>query len=134
LSAAIALRIAIAMVSLLVLAWVGVMERNTRLQARGIAAVAAGTPADLAHADSDFRAARFLNPDTTPDLARSLLYEKEGRIRRSIDLVESILRREPENLTAWGQLFTVSRAHDPAAHRRALAAIRRIDPLAFGGG
>jgi hypothetical protein len=46
-----------------------------------------------------------------------------------VALVERVLRREPDNLTAWGQLYGLSIGVDPAAERRALAARARLDPL-----
>jgi hypothetical protein len=114
-----------------VLAWLAVMERDTRIQAAGVAAATAHDPGHAARADSRFRAARFLNPDTTPDLARALLYQAQDQPGRSAEVAETIVRREPDNLSAWAQLLAVSRGRDPAAVERALAAIRRLDPLAF---
>ena len=49
-------------------------------------------------------------------------------------VLEDVLRREPDNLTAWAVLYSVSRDYDAATARRALAARRRLDPLSALGG
>ena len=121
-----AARIALTVLAVAVLAWLGVAERGLRLQA---GAVAAGTAGELARADADLRAAGFLNPDSAPDLRRAFVLRRGGRGREAIALVEDVVAREPDNLTAWALLATFARETDPAAVRRALAARRRLDPL-----
>jgi hypothetical protein len=121
-----AARIAVAVVAVAVLAWLGVMERSTRLQAAGVAATARQ---DFAGAESDFRAARFLNPDTTPELRRAYVYGLSSRARDGVALLEDVLHREPENRSAWGVLEELTRETEPATARRARAALRRLDPL-----
>ena len=121
-------RVALAAVAVLVLAWLGVMERDTRLQAQGV------SERNLARADADLRAARVLNPDTAPDLGRAFLYlHRPGAAaaRRAAALLEGVLRREPDNIAAWSGLLLVARGHDPGTVRRALRALRRLDPLDF---
>jgi len=126
-----AARAAVAVVAVLALAWLGVMERDLRRQLGGVHAAGAR---DFARADADFRAARQLNPDTQPDLSRAFLYQRAGRRKEARALVEGVLAREPDNLAAWGLLYTFARGHDPAAVDRALAARRRLDPLSARGG
>jgi predicted Zn-dependent protease len=110
--------------------WLGVMELDARHQAAGVAASAAPhTPARLARADADLRGARRWNPDTSPDLARALVTAAAGRRADAIGLLEDVVRREPDNIDAWGGLYLLARDNDPAAARRALAARARLDPL-----
>ncbi|MFL5827678.1 MAG: hypothetical protein ACJ76V_14230 [Thermoleophilaceae bacterium] len=116
-------RAAVALVAVLAIAWLGVLERDTRLIASG-----KSRTGDLTRAERDFKHARLLNPDTTPDLALSLLYQSHGDRSRALASAESILRREPDNLTAWAQLYSVGR-DDPATVSRVVAAVRRLDPL-----
>jgi hypothetical protein len=123
----VAARIAVAVVAAAVLAWLGVMERDARLQARGIDALRGNR--DLAAAESDLRAARTLNPDTTPDINRALVHQARGDVRGAGAIIDDVLRREPDNLLAWGIRYVLARGTDPAAARRALAAQRRLDPL-----
>jgi predicted Zn-dependent protease len=128
-------RVAVTLVAVVTIAWLGIMERDTRLQDRAVdtasGAIAFGrlTPAQLRAAESDFRDARFLNPDTAPDVNRAVMYQVHGRGAEARALLEDVVRREPENLTAWGVLVEVTRERDPAASRRAAAARRRLDPL-----
>jgi hypothetical protein len=124
-------RIAVAVAALAIVAWLGVMERDARLQARG---VDAAQRRDFAAAEADFRGARTLNPDTAADVNRAFLYERTARHGLAATTLEDVLRREPDNLTAWGLLFTFARNHDPATADRARAARRRLDPVSARGG
>jgi len=121
-------------VALIVLGWLGVMERDRGLQARGVATAGhLRTAADVARAEADLRAARLLNPDTMPDINRALVYRFADRFDDAIALVEGVLRREPNNRAAWGGLLALTRGRDPAAAERARAALRRLDPVNAGG-
>jgi hypothetical protein len=122
-------RVVLALVAVVVLAWLVVMERDTRLQAQALK-----TPA---RAEPDLRHATFLNPDTSPTLLRALIYLGEHDRRRALATVESVLRREPDNSDAWGELLLIARGYDASALRRAQAAARRLDPIGargLGGG
>jgi Tfp pilus assembly protein PilF len=124
-------RAAVALVAVLVLGWLAVMERDTRLQERAIKASGRLSVAgNEARADAAFRAARFLNPDTTPDVGRAVMYLARELRPAAAALLRDVLRREPDNLTAWSVLYGVTRQSDPATARRALAARKRLDPLA----
>jgi hypothetical protein len=113
-----------------VLVWLGVMERDARLQSRAVeAAGRVDVPGDAERAAADFRGARFLNPDTAPDIGLALLHQSQGRREDATALLEDVLAREPENLTAWGLLYNVARRADPATARRAFDARRRLDPI-----
>jgi predicted Zn-dependent protease len=124
-----AARIGVAIVSALVLAWLGVMERDTRLLADGIeAAGGAGRPADLPRAEATFKSAGLLNPDTRPDVLRAAIQSRRGRQAEAIATLEAVLRSEPDNLGAWSVLSSVGK-DDPAIVRRARAARARLDPV-----
>jgi predicted Zn-dependent protease len=124
-------RAGVALVAVLVLGWLAVMERDTRLQERAIKASGRLSVAgNEARADAAFRAARFLNPDTTPDVGRAVMYLARERRPAAAALLRDVLGREPDNLTAWSVLYGVTRQSDPATARRALAARKRLDPLA----
>lgn len=119
-------RIAVALVALAVIAWLGVMERDTRLLARGIAAT--GPPPDLPRAESALRAARLLNSDTRADVFLAATEERLGRRGQAVDTLQDVLRREPDNLGAWIVLGYVAR-DEPVIVRKALAARARLDPV-----
>ncbi len=119
-------RVAVALLAVVVLAWLGILYRDQRLVA---GALEAPSPAQ---AESDLRRGRLLNPDTGPDALRSVLLAGTGQRARALAMLEGVLRREPENLYAWSALLSLSRGRDPANTHRALAAQRRLDPLTRG--
>ena len=119
-------RAGVAVIAVLALAWLAVMERDVRLEARGAAALRSkGEPAVLARAETDLRRANLLNPGTEPDLNRALVRRARGRRAQSVALLEDVLRREPANVVAWRVLGVFS----PDAAGRSRAAQRRLDPL-----
>jgi predicted Zn-dependent protease len=120
-------RVLVIAVAVAVLAWLGMMERSVRLQSSGVEAAQAR---DFAAAEADFRAARVLNADTTPDVRRAFLYQGSGRPAEAATVLKDVVRREPDNLEAWGLLYAFTRERDPALARRALEARARLDPLA----
>lgn len=120
-----AARAGVAVVAVVVLAWLGLSERSVRLQASGVSATARH---DFDRAESDFRAARLLNPDAAPDLGRAFVYAASSRQPEAVALLGDVLRREPDNRAAWGVLEQITRQSDPATARRAQAALRRLDP------
>jgi cytochrome c-type biogenesis protein CcmH/NrfG len=123
-------RACVAVIALAVLAWLGIMERNVRLEARGAAAVRPGAPVDgLEAAETDLRRARLLNPDAQPDIDLALVYRARGEAARASAAIEDVVRREPDNRVAWGVAFVLARGRDQEASARALAALRRLDPL-----
>lgn len=119
-------RLAVVAAAVVALAWLVVMERNTRLQVSADGATRAGRVAD---ARADLLAARLWNPDSNPDVVRGLLYLGTHERPRAIATLEDVLRREPDNLTAWTDLVLVARGHDRAAVRRAYRAVARLDPI-----
>jgi hypothetical protein len=127
----VAARVAVGLVAVVALTWLAVMERDVRLQASAVRASGQlSVPGNATRAESEFRDARLLNPDPAPDVALALLYQGRGRQRDAARLLSGVVRREPDNLTAWAVLYSVTRGPDPATARRALAARARLDPLA----
>ena len=118
-------RACVALVAVVVLAWLGLNERAVRLQADGIAATGRQ---DFDAAERHFRRARLWNPDPTPDLQRSYVYAASSRQPQAVALLEDVLRREPDNRSAWGLLLDFSE-EEPAVARRAREALRRLDPV-----
>jgi hypothetical protein len=102
-------RAAVIVAAVVALGWLGLMERSVRLQNEG--------------SDASFRAARLLNPDSTPDVRRAFLFQRDGRTEEAAAVLEDVLRREPDNLEAWGLLYAFTQ------DERALEARRRLDPL-----
>ena len=125
-----AARIAVAVVAVVALAWLGVMERDRRLYERGVATAGhLRTAAEIMRAEADLRAARLLNPDPAPDLQRALVLRFAGRDAAATALLEDVLRREPDNRSAWGGVLALTADRDPALAARARGALRRLDPI-----
>jgi cytochrome c-type biogenesis protein CcmH/NrfG len=126
-----AARVAVALVAVVALGWLAVMERDVRLQASAVRASGRlAVPGNAARAEAAFRDARLLNPDTAPDLGLALLRQGRGQRPEATALLSDVVRREPDNVTAWALLYSVTRGPDRATARRALAARARLDPLA----
>jgi hypothetical protein len=126
-------RVVVCVVAVLVIGWLAVMERDARLYARGIAAGGSlDDPATIARAEKDFRDARLLTPDRTPDVGRSLILWTVGRSAEARDVLEDVVRSEPDNLSAWTALGWVNDGEDAALQRRVDAEVRRLDPLSGG--
>ena len=88
---------------------------------------------EFRRAVDDFHGATFLNPDTQPALS-SVLLAHSGQPRRQAADVESLLRKEPDNLAAWVTLESINLGrHDSAGIQQARRALRRLDPLDFAG-
>jgi hypothetical protein len=83
--------------------------------------------ADWRAAMRDFERAHLLDPSTDWSLIQAqyeLLRDPRAALRRA----ENVLRREPDNLSAWFVVFRSARDIDPARYRAAVAAIRRLNP------
>jgi hypothetical protein len=122
----VAARVCTALVAVALIAWLGVMERGVRLQASGVEAAERHS---WGRADDDFRRARLLTPDTLPDVRRALVLQGSGRTGQALAVLDDVVRREPENLAAWRLILAFAGTSDPALRRRALAAIRGLDPV-----
>jgi predicted Zn-dependent protease len=135
-------RIALAVVAVVAAAWFAVLlldnhRVNEAAASNGtIAAVAAALKGPQPQFDArihHLRQARFLDPDTTPDLNIAAAYLVRGgaaNLARAVQTVQSVLRSEPQNLDAWAALYRIQQARDDLAGERiALAHARRLDPL-----
>jgi cytochrome c-type biogenesis protein CcmH/NrfG len=85
--------------------------------------------AQLEQGIADARRAQRINPSTDPDLAIYGLLVRLGRTAEARKAFESIVRREPENRTAWSLLAVTTQSTDPAQFRRALARLHELSPL-----
>jgi hypothetical protein len=123
-------RLVVAVIAVGMIGWLALMERDTRLYERGIAAGGSlDDPATIARAVSDLDGARLLTPDRTPDVGRSVILWTAGRGGEARALLEDVVRSEPDNLSAWTALGWVNDGRDAALQRRIDAELRRLDPL-----
>jgi hypothetical protein len=125
-----AARIAVALVAVLVIGYSAVLLRDVRLQERATELAQQGRqPGALDRAVRDYDAASFLNPDTGPDVGLAFGLQAQRRAQAAIAAAEDVVRREPENLTAWRLLAVLTTEQDPARSRQAAARARELDPL-----
>ena len=126
-------RVLLAVCALIVIAWTGVLVRDHYL-GKSAAAPLLYQP-DLS--DRDFRRnmdrlsdARFLDPDSAADLARTEYYLFRGRPRAAARVAEALVRSEPANADAWRLLWRATRVVDPTRAQEAAAELKRLNPLA----
>jgi hypothetical protein len=123
-------RLVVAIVAVVVLAWLAAMARDTWHYDRGVAAAARlDDPARAARAERELHAASRLNPDRTPDIRRALILWLGGHTPAARALLEDAVAAEPDNLSAWTALDWVAGSRDPRRAREALAEMRRLDPV-----
>jgi predicted Zn-dependent protease len=124
------LRIAGLVVSLAACAWYVLGVRQARETGRAAAIVSATTPLSAGQAreaSSLLRAAKVLNPDTTPDVLQAQLERDQGRFAQARTTLERVVAREPENVIAWLWLAKSSPGR-PKTAIGALLQIRRLVP------
>ena len=122
----------LSLVALHVIAWVGVLLRDHQVSE---AAHPLYHQADLSRAEFDRNIARlvdarFLNPNSSLDLARSQYLLLRGRLDDSARVAEALVRAEPDNAEAWQVLYHATERSDPRIAARAAAVFRRLNPLA----
>lgn len=124
-------RAALALVAILVLAWVGVLVRNHEVAHQAEArSFAPGVPAADRERDLDrLESAELLDPSVEWDLARASAFLLSGDAPAAVRVARDVTSREPENVLAWGALYASASQADPALARRAAAEIRRLSPL-----
>lgn len=123
-------RATLALVSLLLIGWFAVLVRDEHIGAEATDRLLHNpemSDSRFARSLEELRQAEFLNPDTEWRVTRAsyiLLRDKP----RAVRVVESVLRKEPENLSAWVVLLNASRDRDPRRASRAVDGIRRLNP------
>jgi len=124
------LRIAGLVVPLAACAWFVLGIRQARETSRAATIVSSAPPLNdrqVREASSLLRAAKVLNPDTTPDVLQAQLERDQGRFAQARTTLERVVAREPENLVAWLWLARSSPGK-PKTAIGALLQIRRLVP------
>jgi predicted Zn-dependent protease len=97
--------------------------------------IAEGPPQSLTRADVDraarlFRSSLAHNPDTRPLEREAGLLIRTGRAQQAVSILQPVVKREPDNLTAWALIAIGAQKIDPALAREATARARALNPLA----
>ena len=125
-------RVLIAVLAVAAIAWLAIGLRGLGLSERGerLSVAPGATPAQVDEAARLLEDARFLNPDVRPLLAKgSLLVARGGRrAPEGVALLEEAVRREPDNVVAWGVLASATRRVDPERSRAARARADELSP------
>jgi hypothetical protein len=85
---------------------------------------------DVNRAAQLFESATAHNPDTRPLVREAGLLIRSGRTQQPLRLLRPVVRREPDNLTAWALIAIGARTIDPALAREAAARANALNPLA----
>jgi predicted Zn-dependent protease len=106
---AIAARISVALVALIVSAWFGLGFYQAQKTGKATALIGAAgatrlTPRRVKTTNATLDSASTLNPDRMPALLRGELAMDQGHYRTAIRVLGSVTAREPLNLTAWAEL------------------------------
>jgi hypothetical protein len=123
-------RVLIALIAVALIAWFSLLARNHSIGAAASHRVAFQpdmSAADWERAMDDLKRAELLDPSTEWSLTRAqyLLLRDRGA---ALDVANSVLRREPDNLAAWWVVLRAAREIDPPRWREAVAAIERLNP------
>lgn len=100
--------------------------------------IAQRPPGSLSRADVDraarlFDDARASNPDQRPIEREAGLLIRTGRAGHALALLRPIIRKEPDNLTAWVLVANAARSSDPALAREAIRRAQALNPLGARG-
>jgi hypothetical protein len=102
-------------------------------QARQVVLNPRATPAQFAHGLREADGATRLNPSSDADIVKFGLLVRSGRPGAARRVFDSIVRREPDNASAWFGLAIATQRSDPATFRRALARLQQLNPLLGSG-
>ena len=124
-------RVLLLAVSLAAFVWLGILYRDYRIGTSASNRVLHGprlSSTEFAHEMGRLQDAELLNPESRWELARGKARLSRLQGRRAAGILESLLRREPDNLDALLVLILARRAYNaPVAN--AEREIRRLDPL-----
>ena len=125
-------RALLALVAVLVLAWVGVLLRNYETGKDAAVRAFFGPKLSQPERARDLERlhdAQLLDPNAYWKIARANYQILNGSERGAARAAEQLVRDEPQNIFAWGTLLQATRRSDPARAAEAAAKIRRLNPL-----
>jgi hypothetical protein len=129
-----ALRLVLVAVSVLALAWLGVLLRDHEVGEAAVSTFEEKEMLSTAEVNTQIdrlEDAERLSPDSSWQFQRG--YNLIGPDpKRAVRELEALVRAEPENLQAWAALLAARRVAEGRGSPAALARIRQLDPLEEG--
>lgn len=124
-------RCGVAVVAVIVIAWLGLLYRDTRVGSE--ASQQLFRPTEATRADFDRSLGRLdsagtLNPDGRWQLEKANYQLLRGRRADAFATADAIVRREPANYVAWIIVFRAGEKIAPRRSREAVTQIRRLNP------
>jgi hypothetical protein len=125
-------RVILAVFAVLAIAWLGVLVRDYYV---------ADSASPLLYRESTVSNAKFrayidrlrdaelLNPDSSLALARANYLLRRGYPDAALREATPLVRKEPDNISAWGVVYRARRETDPQGAARAAREIKRLDPM-----
>ena len=125
-----AARIGLAVLALVVAAWLAVGLRAAVPETRALSKARddARTPAGQRQVRRLFTDARSLNPDSQPRVSEASFLVATGKRREAVRVLEPVVRDEPDNAEAWAILAGATAKADRRRNAQALAQLRRLKP------
>lgn len=124
-------RVVLAVVALLIVAWLTILLRDILLIRRvnEIAGKPHPTPGQIREGISAARDSALLNPNQhLPLLSQAVLYEAAHDTAGMIRIYREMVNAEPKDADIWYLLATTARQADPRLSAAALARIHKLDP------
>lgn len=122
----------LAVVSVVVIAWLGVLLRDAVLLDRvgSIAFETHPSASQLAQGLSWSREARLLNPDRSLPLSwEAEMYLLRGQTRTALRVYQRMVAAEPQFADAWFLIADWAASVEPRLSDHALAELKKLDPL-----
>jgi hypothetical protein len=130
-------RVAVALVALVALGWLGVLYRDQRVATAASDRIFYENPlppAEFERQIDRLRGAPLLDPDGSWRLVRVRYMLLYGQPRRALAEAERFVASEPDNIEGWVLLYKAARGVDSARARQAADEIRRLNPLSADSG
>lgn len=105
--------------------WLHEMHLLDKARNESVAPGATKNPATVKRVVSLFQRSRAHTPDSLPAMYEALFLYEAGERGRAAALANEVVRREPENVSAWSLLGEA----DPARAAEARAHIAKLNPL-----
>jgi hypothetical protein len=127
-------RAVLAVCAVVMLGWLGVLVRDYYLADSASPLLFGSHGSNVSAADfpvyiKRLKDAELLNPDSSLALARATYLLRRGYADAAVGEAERLVRKEPDNVNAWGVLYRARLQTDPGRATEAAREIHRLDPI-----